>query len=82
MCEFNKKYLILLSKNGFFMLFDYKNKMIINKTGSSQLNKVKAIKMINHDIYGDYIIMGGFLTGLLLYKNIKKSIIIPLKKYL
>jgi len=82
MCEYNKKYLIFLSKNGFFMLFDYKNKIIINKTGSNQLNKVKTIKMINHDIYGDYIIMGGFMTGLLLYKNIKKPINIPLKNYL
>ena len=78
MCEFNKKYLIFLSKNGFFMLFDYKNKIIINKTGSNQLNKVKTIKMINWD----YIIMGGFMTGLLLYKNIKKPINIPLKNYL
>ena len=79
MCEFNKKYLIFLSKNGFFMLFDYSNRKIINKIGSKKLNEVKTIKIINHDIYGKYILIGGFMTDLLLYKNLKPKTIIKTK---
>ena len=71
MCEFNKNYLIFVSKNGFFLLFDYSNKRIINKIGSNQMKDSKTIKMINHAIYGKYLLIGGFYTGLLLYKNIK-----------
>ena len=79
MCEYNKKYLIFVSKNGFFMIFDFYNKKIISKTSSSKMNKTKTIKMINHDIYGNYILIGGFMNGLLLYKNINIPIIISKK---
>ena len=75
-CQFNDNYLIFLSKKGFFMVFDYKIQKIINKIGSPQLSKIKTIKMINHDIYGKYILIGGFMKGLLLYENVKSIKII------
>ena len=45
-CQFNENYLIFLSKNGFFMVFDYRIQKIINKIVSPQLSKCKTFKMI------------------------------------
>ena len=71
-CQFNKNYLIFLNKNGFFIIFDYHQRKIINKNNSANLSKVKNIKIINHENLGKYILIGGFMTGLLLYKNADK----------
>ena len=68
-CEFDKNFLIFLSKNGFFYIFDFNNKKIINKTRLNTIPKVKTIKLINHEYFGKYLLIGGFMTGLLLYKN-------------
>jgi hypothetical protein len=67
-CEFNPNYLIILSKNGHLLVFDYYNKNIITKISSKQLNKVKTIKMINYK-NNKYLLIGGFMIGLLLFKN-------------
>ena len=69
-CQFNEKYLIFLSKDGFFFIFDYNSKKIITKVCSSILSNVKTIKMINHNVYGKNILMSGFMRGLLLYKSL------------
>ena len=70
-CQFNDKYFIFLSKNGSFLVFDYDQQKIINKIKSNRLSKVKTIKIFSHDIYGKYLLMGGFMTGILIYKNIE-----------
>ena len=72
-CEFDKNFLIILSKNGCFYIFDYNNKKIIQKNCVKNLSKVKTIKLINSDLVGKYLLIGGFMTGLLLYKN-KESV--------
>ena len=68
-CEYNEEYLIVLSKNGHFMVLDYYNKKIISKININANNKIKTLKLINHKEYGQYLIIGGFMTGLIMYKN-------------
>ena len=72
-CQFNEKYLIILSKNGFYAILDYDNKKMINKTSSNDLYKCKTMKILNHPIYGKYILIGGFMKGINIYKNISNS---------
>lgn len=69
LCQFNENYIFILSKNGKLFLLDYYNKKIISKTNKDSLNKNKTIKMIQNDIYGKYLIIGGFMKGISLYKN-------------
>ena len=77
-CQFNEKYLIVLSKTGFFVTLDIDNKNIINKICSNELNNIKTIKIFNHYIYGKYILLGGFMKGIKIYKNYS-NILIPRK---
>ena len=72
-CQFNEKYLIILSKNGFYAILDYDNKKMINKTSSNDLYKCKTMKILNHPIYGKYLLIGGFMKGINIYKNISNS---------
>ena len=67
-CQFNENYIFILSKNGKLFLLDFDNKKIINKIIS--LNKHKTIKIFENEIYGKYLLIGGFMKGLSLYKNI------------
>ena len=67
-CQFNENYIFILSKNGKLFLLDYDNKKIINKIIT--LNKHKTIKIFENEIYGKYLLIGGFMKGLSLYKNI------------
>ena len=67
-CQFNENYIFILSKNGKLFLLDYDNKKIINKIIT--LNKHKIIKIFENEIYGKYLLFGGFMKGLSLYKNI------------
>ena len=71
--QFNEKYLIVLSKNGFYAILDYDNKKMINKTSSNDLYKCQTMKIFNHPIYGKYMLIGGFMKGITIYKNILKS---------
>jgi len=73
-CQFNEKYLIVLSKNGFLTILDYDNKKMISKIISNDLYKCKTMKMLKHDIYGKYLLIGGFMKGITIYKNISDSI--------
>ena len=66
---FNDNYLVVLSKNGFYMILDYNNQKIINKVYLNIPNNAKTIKIFNHDIYGKYILLGGFMKGISIYKN-------------
>jgi len=68
-CQFNEKYLIILSKNGFFTILDYNNKKIISKILSKEMHKCQTMKLLNHCIYGKYILIGGFRRGTKIYKN-------------
>ena len=72
-CQFNEKYLIVLSKNGFFTILDYDNKKMISKIVSNEIHKCQTMKFLNHHIYGKYILIGGFMTGIKIYKNISNS---------
>lgn len=67
-CEYNQNYLIILSKNGHILVFDYNNKKIITKISLKKLDKAKTIKMINYND-NKYLLIGGFMIGLLLFKN-------------
>ena len=80
-CQFNEKYLIVLSQTGFFVTLDIDNKKIINKICSKELNEIKTIKILNHDIYGKYLILGGFMKGIIVYKN-KSNLFIKRTKYI
>ena len=71
--QFNEKYLIVLSKNGFYAILDYDNKKMINKTISNDLYKCQTMKILNHPIYGKYMLIGGFMKGITIYKNISNS---------
>ena len=78
---FNDNYLIVLSKNGFYMILDYYNRKIVSKNFSNILTKVKTIKIFNHEIYGKYILLGGFMKGISIYKNLP-NILISKNKFL
>ena len=67
-CQFNENFIFILSKNGKLFLLDYDNKKIINKIIT--LNKHKTIKIFENEIYGKYLLIGGFMKRLSLYKNI------------
>ena len=69
-CQFNEKYLIALSFNGFYTVFDYENKKMICKIGSKEICDCKTMKILSHNIYGKYLLIGGFMKGVIIYKNI------------
>ena len=71
--QFNEKYLIVLSRNGFFIVLDYDNKKVISKISSKEINDCKTMKILNHHIYGKYILIGGFMEGITIFKNISYS---------
>ena len=73
-CQFNEKYLIVLSKSGFYAILDYDNKKMIHKTSSNELYKCKTMKILNHPFYGKYMLIGGFMKGINIYKNITDSV--------
>jgi len=73
-CQFNEKYLIVLSKNGFFSVLDYDNKKMISKIVSKEMHKCQTMKLLNHHIYGKYILVGGFMRGIKIYKNISEPL--------
>ena len=71
--QFNEKYLIVLSRNGFFIILDYDNKKVISKISSKEIKDCKTMKILNHHIYGKYILIGGFMEGITIFKNISYS---------
>ena len=68
-CCLNDNYLIVLSQKGYFYIIDYNNKRIITKVNSIDNAPIKIIKILNHKEYGQYILLGGFMCGIQIWKN-------------
>ena len=68
-CAYNEKYLIVISQTGFILIIDYNLKKIINKISSKKLKEIKTIKMIKHRIFGEFLLLSGFVMDLIIFKN-------------
>ena len=71
--QLDEKYLIVLSRKGFFTILDYGTKKMISKISSKEINDCKTMKILNHHIYGKYILIGGYMEGITIYKNISDT---------
>ena len=68
-CTYNKKYLIAVSETGFILIIDYELKKIINKINWKNLKFIKTIKIIKHNILGEYLLLSGFPHQFLIFQN-------------
>ena len=63
------KNILVISQTGFILIIDYNLKKIINKISSKKLKEIKTIKMIKHRIFGEFLLLSGFVMDLIIFKN-------------
>ena len=68
-CEYNENYLMVVSETGKLLIIDCNINKIINKITSKFLENIKTIKIIRHKIYGEYLLLSGFIKNLIIFKN-------------
>ena len=69
-CEYNNQYIIVVSETGFFLIIDLNDKKIISKIASEKLKDITTVKIIRHNLYGEYLLFSGFCEPLLIWKNL------------
>ena len=58
MIEWNNKYCIIIDNNNSIIILDIENNIIISKIIGKDVNNVKSIKKIYHQIYGESLLTG------------------------